>query len=364
VSPDAGASPPQSSAAPATDSSSRSQQQREQQEQEQQQQRERVAEQLEQQGFGRTLRNLMEEARREADSAEQQRREERRQAEEQREKQLQEQQRQAEQTAPDGTASPEGAPERPSAEMSPQQMINDLMKQIQDERRKRQQNVRPDSGDRGDERPRAVDRQSDSFPRPEPGRGNKGFADRAFERFQDLVRDLDQSNERQSRAVEPDPPQAAQTPPAPAAAPDRPSASAGSATGVLEGINWVPLLTAAGVLVFLLLLLPAARVLQRRLLPGGGLLSTAPLSLQLVRTREDLVRAFDRLALSCSSAVKPWWNHRQVQTELVRRADAAKVTELVQVYEHARYQPEHIPLSELQLASARVLLQECNSKSV
>jgi hypothetical protein len=53
-----------------------------------------------------------------------------------------------------------------------------------------------------------------------------------------------------------------------------------------------------------------------------------------------------------------------VQTELVRRADAAKVTELVQVYEHARYQPEHIPLSELQLASARVLLQECNSKSV
>ena len=358
----------QTPAAPGTDSGSGSQQEQEQQKQAQQQ-RERVAEQLEQQGFGRTLRNLLDEARREADSAEQRRREEL-----QREQQMREEQAGAGPSATDGRARTPGSPGGQSPELSPQQMINDLMKQIQEEQRKRQQGVRPDSGSPRGDNSGAADRQSDSFimpppvdrpprpPRPEPGSGGKGFADRALERFQDLVRELDQSNDRRpSGGMKQVPEQApAQTPPARETEPDTASAGSGSATGVLDGINWVPLLAAAGVLLFLLLLLPAARVLQRRLLPGGGLLSAAPLSIHLVRTREDIVRAFDRLALSCSSAVKPWWNHRQVQGELVRRADAAKVTELVQVYEHARYQPEHLPLSELQLASARVLLQECN----
>jgi len=131
----------------------------------------------------------------------------------------------------------------------------------------------------------------------------------------------------------------------------------------LEGVNWVSLLAAGGVLLFLLLLLPAARLLQRRVLPGTGLLSARPLAVHLVRTREDLVRAFDRWALSCSSAVKPWWNHRQIERELVRRADAAKVTELVQVYEQARYRSEDEPLSDVQLATARMLLQDCSGVS-
>jgi hypothetical protein len=129
----------------------------------------------------------------------------------------------------------------------------------------------------------------------------------------------------------------------------------------LEGFNWLPVAVAGAVLLLLLLSLPTVRMLQRRIAPGGGPSSSGPLAIQLVRTREDLVRAFDRLALTCCSAVKPWWNHRQVERELVRSANAAKVTELVQVYEQARYQSEHEPLSELQLANARTLLQECSS---
>ncbi|MFN9038498.1 MAG: hypothetical protein ACK5YO_19525, partial [Planctomyces sp.] len=131
VSPDAGTSPMQTPAAPGTDSGSGSQQEQEQQKQAQQQ-RERVAEQLEQQGFGRTLRNLLNEARREADSAEQRRREEL-----QREQQMREEQAGAGPSATDGKARTPGSPGGQSPELSPQQMINDLMKQIQEEQRKR-----------------------------------------------------------------------------------------------------------------------------------------------------------------------------------------------------------------------------------
>ena len=195
--------------------------------------------------------------------------------------------------------------------------------------------------------------------RPEPRDNRPGFADRAIERLQNLVRDLDQGGSPREGSPE------RQRPPEPVAAPpvakNQPASDAPALT--LEGFNWLPVAAAGAVLLLLLLSLPTVRMLQRRIAPGGGPSASGPLAIQLVRTREDLVRAFDRLALTCCSAVKPWWNHRQVERELVRRANAAKVTELVQVYELARYQSEHEPLSELQLATARTLLQECSSSS-
>jgi hypothetical protein len=323
-----------------------SERQEQQKQSERQEQRERVAGQLQEQGFGRTFRNLLDEARREAESAEQQRRQE--QSERQSERQS------------DGAA----ADKSPVESAAPQQLINELMQQIQDEQRKRMQRGVGAEGtaDSPLTQPRPEQRlRSPSPVRPEnsPARGGKGFADRALERFQDLVRDLDRGPA--GRQAVPVGPGSAQSPAA-AAPPSRDASVADSSAAVsaLEGINWVPLLTAGGVLLVLLLLLPAVRILQRRVLPGGGLLSATPLAIHLVRTREDLVRAFDRWALSCSTAVKPWWNHRQVERELVRRADSAKVSELVQVYEQARYQAAEEPLSDVQLATARMLLQECS----
>jgi len=322
--------------------SSGGEQSEQQKQREQQERRERVAGQLQEQGFGRTLRNLLDEARQEAESAEQQR------GQEQPERQS------------DGAF----ADKSPMESASPQQLINDLMQQIQEEQRKRvQRGVGAEgSADSPLTLPRPEQRLRPPPPaRPEnsPARGGKGFADRALELFQDLVRDLDRGPAgRQAVPMEP----GSTRPLAAAASPskDESVADSSAAVSALEGINWGPLLTAGGVLLVLLLLLPAARILQRRVLSGDGLLSATPLAIHLVRTREDLVRAFDRWALSCSTAVKPWWNHRQVERELVRRADSAKVSKLVQVYEQARYQPVEEPLSDVQLATARMLLQECS----
>ena len=80
-----------------------------------------------------------------------------------------------------------------------------------------------------------------------------------------------------------------------------------------------------------------------------------------IRTRQDVIRAFHRLAMKLSQSVEPWWTHRRV--ELSTRDDLPAVrtamSVLADVYEEARYLPEHLELSSTQLIAMRDALRQC-----
>lgn len=74
-----------------------------------------------------------------------------------------------------------------------------------------------------------------------------------------------------------------------------------------------------------------------------------------VRTREDLIQAFEHLSLSRFGIESQSWNHREIAAGLAdnaadRRSDADLLADL---YEQARYAPADEPLSDHDLANAR-----------
>jgi len=74
-----------------------------------------------------------------------------------------------------------------------------------------------------------------------------------------------------------------------------------------------------------------------------------------VRTREELVKAFDYLALRSCGTPARLWHHREVANRLgakdaIRRQTAANLAE---TYAHARYAPPAEPLEEPTAVRAR-----------
>ncbi len=80
-----------------------------------------------------------------------------------------------------------------------------------------------------------------------------------------------------------------------------------------------------------------------------------------IRTRQDVIRAFHRLALQVSRSVEPWWTHRRVEQSTRHDLPAVRsaMTVLADVYEEARYLPEHVELSSSQLNAMRDALRQC-----
>ena len=126
--------------------------------------------------------------------------------------------------------------------------------------------------------------------------------------------------------------------------------------------DWTPALILGGILAALMLLIPTVRRLQSRVRVNEEFRATEiALVPHEIRTRQDIVRAFHQLAKRCSRSVRPWWNHLQVATELSRVIPDRQqtVSELSAVYERARYQPLDHELTPAELAAAQMAIRKC-----
>lgn len=85
-----------------------------------------------------------------------------------------------------------------------------------------------------------------------------------------------------------------------------------------------------------------------------------------VRTRADVVRAFHRLVLRTAQPVSAWWTHRRAAARLAEATPqiSTALSELSTIYEHARYMPPEIELTEEQLGRVRCALETCAAQRV
>jgi hypothetical protein len=140
-------------------------------------------------------------------------------------------------------------------------------------------------------------------------------------------------------------------------APDLPSSND------LGGMLTVLGVVAAGFLAWVLLA-------RARGLVGGGSdaerrLGPWPVNPAAVRTREDLIRAFEYLSLLRLGLRARHWNHREIAAQLAAQPAATSlvaaerdhaVAHLAGLYEQARYAPPFDPWSDEDLAAARLEL--------
>jgi len=133
-------------------------------------------------------------------------------------------------------------------------------------------------------------------------------------------------------------------------------ATSAASTGPNLKFDWTPALILAGVLITAGTVLLVARWSLRRTDAGVQNLEKELLQTpQTITTQADVIRAFHQLARRCSRAVRPWWNHQQLAKELTRVLPHRQqtVTELAAVYERARYQPRDQALTPDEVAAAR-----------
>ena len=126
--------------------------------------------------------------------------------------------------------------------------------------------------------------------------------------------------------------------------------------------DWTPALILAGLLITAAAVLLIARWSLRRTDAGVQNMEKELLqTTQTITTQADVIRAFHQLARRCSRAVRPWWNHQQLATELTRVLPDRQqtVTELAAVYERARYQPRDQALTPDEVAAARGAIRSC-----
>jgi uncharacterized membrane protein YgcG len=133
--------------------------------------------------------------------------------------------------------------------------------------------------------------------------------------------------------------------------------SAGGAGGVGLGGGGSALLVIAGVAGALFLALLLFRRWKfdqaRRAAQGAG--GPNGIDFDAIRTREELVRAFDHVSLDQIGEEARSWNHKVIADQFVetRPAQAAPATELAGLYERARYAPRDEDLSTGEFADAR-----------
>ena len=120
----------------------------------------------------------------------------------------------------------------------------------------------------------------------------------------------------------------------------------GSALLIIAGI--------AGALFLALLLFRRWKFDQaRRAAQGVG--ATGGIDFDAIRTREELVKAFDHVSLDQIGEEARSWNHRVIADQFVesKPAQAVPATELAGLYERARYAPQDEDLSTGEFADAR-----------
>jgi hypothetical protein len=129
---------------------------------------------------------------------------------------------------------------------------------------------------------------------------------------------------------------------------------ASSAMPVLGSIaEWLPVLYVA---IAALVVFAIVRVLRARRILSGAAAAAGPWPLApgSVGSREQLIRAFDYLAVLRCGRKAETWHHRAVASHLPRNdAERDPVRELAALYERARYAPDVGELPEEELAQAR-----------
>lgn len=118
--------------------------------------------------------------------------------------------------------------------------------------------------------------------------------------------------------------------------------------------NAVLVVVGLGLFGLLLAVVARARGRMRVLQAERARLGPWPVRPEAVATREELVRAFDYLALLLLGPAAKAWNHRDVAVHLGRSPDRRLAADrLAGLYERARYAPPEEPLPEPELAAAR-----------
>jgi hypothetical protein len=122
------------------------------------------------------------------------------------------------------------------------------------------------------------------------------------------------------------------------------------------GLLWVILAIAIGVALWRVLAWRGDQVQRRRQEAAAWVLGPWPVAPGAVRTRAELIQAFEYLSLLLLGRRALSWNHRQIADGL-GAAPAAEyrraADHLAGLYEQVRYAPEDGPLTETELASAR-----------
>ena len=96
--------------------------------------------------------------------------------------------------------------------------------------------------------------------------------------------------------------------------------------------------------------------LERRRQADGWVLGAWPVNPAAVRTRQELVLAFEYLSLLLLGRPAQSWNHRQIADGMGGRAAEPRrraADQLAGLYEHGRYAPPDDSLTEAELAAAR-----------
>lgn len=139
-------------------------------------------------------------------------------------------------------------------------------------------------------------------------------------------------------------------------------ASSAAANAFSGEFDFTPVLVLAGVLAALAIAFFGLRHFKL----GGNeaaefQFAGPPLKPDDITSRADVVRAFHEFALRSAQSVQSWWTHRTVQQAILEKAPEyrAAVETLANTYEQARYLPVEQELSAEQLESARSALQQC-----
>lgn len=145
------------------------------------------------------------------------------------------------------------------------------------------------------------------------------------------------------------------------------SAGSSAASNAFSGeFDFTPVFVLAGVLAMLAIAFFGLRHFKFR---GNDLaefqLAGPPLKPSDINSRADVVRAFHEFALRSAQSVQSWWTHRTVQQAILEKAPEYRsaVETLANTYEQARYLPLEQELSPEQLESARSALQQCSREN-
>jgi hypothetical protein len=142
-----------------------------------------------------------------------------------------------------------------------------------------------------------------------------------------------------------------------------PSAASSAFSGEFD---FTPVLVLAGVLAALAVVFFGLRHVKLRSANAAELqFAGPPLKPADINSRADVVRAFHEFAMRSAQSVQSWWTHRNVQQAILEKAPEyrAAVETLANTYEQARYLPVEQELSPEQLESARSALQQCSRKN-
>ena len=145
------------------------------------------------------------------------------------------------------------------------------------------------------------------------------------------------------------------------------SSAAAAASNAFRGeFDLTPVLVLAGVLAVLAIAFFGLRHFKfHRNDAAEFQFAGPPLKPSDINSRADIVRAFHEFALRSAQSVQSWWTHRAVQQAILEKAPEyrAAVETLANTYEQARYLPVEQELSPEQLESARAALQQCSRKN-